>query len=598
MKRSTNRSTNPIAMRAESRPTLLKPADRLTLYQLLIIVATAWLAFTPKVAHAQAAPPGLTAPNPKLAQAQALVAQRKFAEAIPLLREALTAQPLLGPAWMALGTSHKALGSIDSAFAAFNMALQRPGVARLASLQLFLLYADANKPDTAFSMFQKVQQSPIDFTAVALNPEIQKLKGDKRYAMFFPSATDFDKPFVENVRIIHEWRGEAAGDEFGWIARGIGDVDGDGITDVVTSATSNLPTGNQIGKVYAYSGKSGKLLWKQTSVAGAFFGNGIESAGDVNKDGIPDVIVGAPGINTVFVYSGKDGKELRKIVGDSATQDLGNGVTGVGDLNHDGYADFVASAPRAHGGKGRVYVFSGKDSKPLLILDGEKAGDAFGSTVGSGFNSGTFVVGAAGAGPQGAGKVYRYVGLNAQPTFVQAADSSGGALGAMFVSVVGDVDGDGVADAYATDFANSANGPGTGRAYIFSGRTGKPLFIKTGESAGENLGIGAGRVGDVNGDGHADFIVAGWQFRGAAWSGGRVQLFSGKDGSVLQTFTGRVPGETLGFDAVGVGDVDGDGKTDYLLTSAWSMVNGVRSGRMYIVAGTVSNAKAPSAKKK
>ncbi|MEP6780218.1 MAG: FG-GAP-like repeat-containing protein [Gemmatimonadaceae bacterium] len=562
---------------------------RSTIFTAVLSIAFAQALAHPAVAPAQVAAP--VAPNPKLAEGQTLVAQRKFVEALPVLREALKAQPPLGPAWMALGTSHRALGNIDSAIAAFDQALKRPGVTRQASLQLFLLYADSNKPDTAFGMFQTVKRNSLDFTAVVANPEIQKLKGDKRFAMLFPRKSNFNKPFVENVRIIHEWRGEAAGDEFGWIARAIGDVDGDGVTDVVTSATANLPTGNQIGKVYAYSGKSGKLLWKKTSVAGALFGNGIESAGDVNKDGIPDVIVGAPGLNTVFIYSGKDGKELRKIVGDSATVDLGNGVTGVGDLNHDGYADFIASAPRANGGRGRVYVFSGKDSKPLLIHDGEKTGDSFGSTVGSGFNSGTFVVGAAGAGPQGAGRVYAYTRLNAQPTFVQASDSTGGALGAMFVSVIGDVDGDGVADAYATDFANSASGPGTGRAYIFSGKSGKALFVKTGESAGENFGIGAGRVGDVNGDGHADFIVAGWQYRGAAWSGGRAQVFSGKDGSVLQTFTGRIPGETLGFDAVGVGDIDGDGKTDYLLTSAWSMVNGVRSGRMYIVAGTVPNAK-------
>jgi len=62
-------------------------------------------------------------------------------------------------------------------------------------------------------------------------------------------------------------------------------------------------------------------------------------------------------------------------------------------------------------------------------------------------------------------------------------------------------------------------------------------------------------------------------------------VLSGVDGKVLQSFTGRVPGETLGFDAVGVGDIDGDGATDYLLTSAWSMVNGVRSGRVFVVAG-------------
>jgi hypothetical protein len=44
-------------------------------------------------------------------------------------------------------------------------------------------------------------------------------------------------------------------------------------------------------------------------------------------------------------------------------------------------------------------------------------------------------------------------------------------------------------------------------------------------------------------------------------------------------------GETLGFDSTGMGDVDGDGAGDLLVTSAWSFVNGPRSGRVYVVAG-------------
>ncbi|MEO7997228.1 MAG: FG-GAP-like repeat-containing protein, partial [Gemmatimonadaceae bacterium] len=447
--------------------------------------------------------------------------------------------------------------------------------------------------DDAARAFENVKTSGVDFTAVRLNAQMEKVKNDKRFSVLFPTPVEVAKPFVENVKIIHEWRGEAAGDEFGWIARGIGDVDKDGVTDIAASATANLPVGTAIGKVYAYSGKSGKLLWKKEGPKGSFFGNTLESAGDVNKDGVPDVIVGAPGINGFFIYSGLDGRELRKTVGDSTTNDMGRGVAGVGDLNHDGFADVIASAPAATAGKGantgRVVIYSGKDGKALLTIDGEKAGDSFGSTIGVG-DGRYFVIGAAGAGATAAGRVYAFDGLNPKPLFKQEADSTGTALGAMFASVVGDVNGDGIPDMYATDFANSANGPGTGRAYIFSGKTGEKLFVKSGELAGEGFGIGAGRTGDVNGDGHADFIVAGWQYAGAAWSGGRVQVFSGKDGSVLQTFTGRVPGETLGFDAVGVGDVDGDGTTDYLLTSAWSVVNGVRSGRMYIVSGTVKKA--------
>ena len=61
--------------------------------------------------------------------------------------------------------------------------------------------------------------------------------------------------------------------------------------------------------------------------------------------------------------------------------------------------------------------------------------------------------------------------------------------------------------------------------------------------------------------------------------------FIGEDGRKLHTYTGRIPGETLGFDSVHSGDINGDGVNDLLVTSAWSMVNGHRSGRAYIVSG-------------
>ena len=120
---------------------------------------------------------------------------------------------------------------------------------------------------------------------------------------------------------------------------------------------------------------------------------------------------------------------------------------------------------------------------------------------------------------------------------------------------------------------------------MVSGSDGTRLHTFTGENAGDAFGIGAPAIGDVNRDGFADLVVGAWQYSAAAASGGRIYLYSGKDGSLLRTITGRVPGETLGFDATGVGDVDGDGKLDLLVTSSWSNVNGFRAGRMYIVAG-------------
>ena len=180
-----------------------------------------------------------------------------------------------------------------------------------------------------------------------------------------------------------------------------------------------------------------------------------------------------------------------------------------------------------------------------------------------------------------------YKGLAAKPAFVIDADESGIALGAMFLSTVGDVDHDGVPDVYASDFSNAAKGPSTGRVYVHSGRDGRRLLTLTGETAGEGFGIGPAAAGDVDGDGHDDLIVGAWQYAGAAISGGRAYLYSGKDGSVLKAYTCRTPGDTFGFDAVGIGDVDHDGEIDLLITSAWSGIHGFHSGRMFVISSGI-----------
>ena len=72
------------------------------------------------------------------------------------------------------------------------------------------------------------------------------------------------------------------------------------------------------------------------------------------------------------------------------------------------------------------------------------------------------------------------------------------------------------------------------------------------------------------------------------WSSGpgsTIYLYSGADGTPLGAITGQVMGETLGFDATGMGDVDGDGIPDILVTSAWSAIVGTRSGRVFILSG-------------
>jgi hypothetical protein len=115
------------------------------------------------------------------------------------------------------------------------------------------------------------------------------------------------------------------------------------------------------------------------------------------------------------------------------------------------------------------------------------------------------------------------------------------------------------------------------------------LYAFTGETAGDGFGSTQATAGDVDGDGTPDLILGAWQYGGAAISGGRAYLYSGKTGKLLKTFTNRIPGDTFAFDAVGIGDVDADGTVDLLITGGGSAINGFRSGRVFIISSGVKS---------
>ena len=527
----------------------------------------------------------------ELRQAQSLLQSKDFDGAIKILEDFTRSNPSHAFAWMMMGRAYHLKGDVDKALAAHLKAAEFPQNRPTALYNAACAYALKGNKEEAFKLLSQVRQSGnFDMSLAAGDSDLNSLVEDPRFEKLMPKPEDFLDPFVEKVKIIHELAGEAKGDQFGWIARNIGDTDGDRINDLTTSAplykVNNIPA----GRVYVYSGKSGKLLWTQTGQPGDTLGLGIEAAGDTNRDGVPDVIAGAPGAGKAYVYSGKDGKILLTLGTGDKSEAFGRKVSDTGDLNGDGHGDIMVGAPgnsTAGKGAGRAYIFSGKDGSILLTLDGEKAGDGFGSSV-AGFKDrrhAFLIVGAPNAGPNNRGRVYAYAGLAREPKFIIESDETGAQLGGMFVSVVGDVNRDKVPDVYASDFLNSAKGASTGRIYIHSGADGKRLLTLTGEAAGDGFGIGPADAGDVNGDGHDDLIIGAWQHRGAAISGGKVYLYSGKDGGLLQTYTCRIPGDTFGFDATGMGDVDGDGASDFLLTSAWSGIKGFRSGRMFIVSG-------------
>ena len=529
---------------------------------------------------------------PEVTRAQQAMQAGQVDSAITMLEGYFSRNPNATVGWLLLGNAYRQKGNASKALSAYQK-VNVPRPARLqAMFSMAAVHAAAGQVDTALALLQSLKATgAFDMELALSTPEFATLKTDPRFVATQFKAEDFRNPFVERVRIIHEWVGETKGDQYSWIARAIGDVDGDRVNDVVTSAptygAAGQPTGR--GRVYVYSGRSGKLLWQYTGEAGENVGIGLEGAGDVNRDGIADVIAGAPGSGRAYVLSGANGSVLHRLQG-TAAEGFGSSSASAGDQDGDGHTDVVIGAPASNAngqGSGSAYVYSGKTGTLIVRLDGERAGDGFGSIV-AGDKRGrstALLVGAPRAGERQRGRVYVLRDARTRGRQVIESDSTGAALGAMFTSLVGDVDGDKVPDVYASDFANSAKGPSTGRVYVRSGATGNVLLTLTGDTAGDGFGIGAADVGDVNKDGRDDLLIGAWQYSAVASSGGRIYLYSGRDGSVLQTITGRVPGETLGFDAAGVGDVDGDGVVDFLVTSSWSNVKGYRTGRMYIISG-------------
>jgi hypothetical protein len=502
-----------------------------------------------------------------------------------------SADPRNAAAWRALAASELGLHHFDAAIGDYRHALLiEPGSPKVF-YQLGVAYAAKHDSQHAFEWLGRARASHrYDMTEISAEPHLAGLRKDSRFNALLPSAADFEQPFVEPVKIIREWHGESSGDQFGWIARKLGDVDGDGVTDIVTSAPTH---GAHAGRIYVYSVGSGRLLWSADGKPGDELGSGVEGIGDANGDGIPDVAASAPsGAGVAYIYSGRDGQILQTFKSARTDELFGNHISGIGDIDGDGHADLIIGAPGKEGeskNAGHAYIFSGKDGRLLFTLAGERLGDGFGSAV-AGYSKGKehfLVVGAPLAGPSHRGRVYVYVNPVGAPKFTIEADTTGNALGAMFVSVLQNSGGTGTQDIFVSDWTNAAKGASTGRIYVHSAGTGEHLMTLTGESAGDGFGTSKSTAGDVDGDGHEDLIVGAWQYGKVAVSAGRAYLYSGKDGHLIKTFTCRTPGDTFGFDAVGLGDVDGDGTADLLITAGWSGVSGHHSGRVFIISSGV-----------
>lgn len=386
---------------------------------------------------------------------------------------------------------------------------------------------------------------------------------------------------------VHTWTGIQANEGYGWAVSELGDVDGDHAADAIIGAPFySSGAGPNAGHVDVRSTRTGDVLNSYFGQAGDYLGYAIADAGDVDGDGVHDVVIGAPqgglsctgdetGSGLVQIRSGATGALLLTADGSDLRGHFGAAVASAGDVNGDGHADVLVGAPCANANgaqSGAAYVISGTTGKTLLSIPGRAAGDHFGIGTGAlgdvnGDGVPDSVVGAADAGAGARGVVYAVSGRDGSVIRQMTGDPTTMDLGWFFVAGVGDVNGDGVPDIYAGDFDAGAHQSFRGRSFVFSGATGKKLDVFTGATL--NAGAGPGRsAGDVDGDGVNDIAVGSYTDSAGAANAGRVDIYSGRTGRLIRTYISTVANEEFGFDAVGVGDVTGDGRPELLVSAA------------------------------
>ena len=349
------------------------------------------------------------------------------------------------------------------------------------------------------------------------------------------------------------WTGESnqANAYYGDTVNTAGDVNGDGYSDVVVSASQYSNGENYEGRVYLYLGSSSGLAsiatWSgESDQVSAFYG-GARTAGDVNGDGYSDVIIGATyydngqnnegraylyygsasGLATTAAWTGES---------DQASTYFGSGVGTAGDINGDGYSDVIIGAPNYSNGEsteGRSYLYLGSSS-----------------------------------------------GLPTTANWTGESNQAGGAYGRRQASA-GDVNGDGYSDVVvaAHNYANGQNYEGQSYLYLGSSSGLATTAAWTGESnqASGYYGSDLSSAGDTNGDGYSDVLVGAYYYDNGQGDEGQAYIYFGSASGLATTagWTGESnrAGALFGNSVSTAGDTNGDGYSD-VIVGASSYSNG------------------------
>ena len=460
--------------------------------------------------------------------------------------------------------------------------------------------------------------------------------------------------------------GAAAGDALPNVQTSIsyaGDLNGDGLPDLIVGAPNADPNGASSGAAYILFGQPGGFpadidlsqlngtngVTIEGPAAYAYLARSVAGIGDVNHDGVDDVIISAEGVNgysgTTFVLYGHAGAwsptlDLGALGSAQGAEFTGRVIStaAAGDVNGDGLPDFIIGNDQANNAAGAAYVVFGHaggyaassalsdlNGSTGFTISGAVADDFTGLSVSSAgdFNGDGYadvIVGApdhdsGGVSSNGAAYlIYGHAGgfaanldlssLNGANGFALTGVGQGAGAGYSVASA--DINSDGLSDLLVG--AIGANNVGS--VYVMFGKAGaEPASMSLASLNGSNgfridgveasgqAGFSVASAGDVNGDGFNDIIIgepgpnassapgAAYVVFGAASGFPSVINLADLDGTKGFKIDGAAPGDDAGWTVAPSGDLNGDGLADMFVEANHADSNGTDSGASYVIYG-------------